>query len=123
MGHRKDQPTLPGMTRTQRTGEQLRDVALERVEQHAGEDWTERAYGVVWSVAKAKDIFQADDIHDRAWVLDLPPPPDPRAWGPVMRKAIKAKICQPTGEWKKTDRSSRHAAPTRIYRSLIRGDV
>lgn len=113
----KDQ-CLPGM---ERTGEELRDVALEKVEQSAGEDWNERAYEVVHAVASEMEFFQADDIHARAWEDDLPPAREPRAWGPVMLKAIKAGICQPTGEWVQTKRASRHAAPTRRYRSVIWG--
>ena len=112
----KDQKTLPGMART---GEKLRDEAMEDVEEHAGEDWNELAYEVVWSVAATTDLFMADDIHDRAWDADLPEPREPRAWGPVMLRAIHAGICEPTGIWVKTNRSSRHAAPTRQYRSLM----
>ena len=111
----KNQKPLPGMTRT---GEELRDEAMEEVEEHAGEDWNELAYEVVLLVATRMELFKADDIHNWARFVDLPKPHEPRAWGPVMSRAIKAGVCVPTGVWVKTNRSSRHAAPTRQYRSL-----
>lgn len=103
----------------ERTGEQLRDEAMNQVERHAGEDWKEDAFNIVYAIALKNEFFTADDYHEAARRTDLPNPPDNRAWGPVLLSAIREGICEPTGRWRKTQRSVRHAAPTRIYRSLV----
>lgn len=119
---RSDQPTLPGLTRSEpkpETGRELRDLAIDRVERHAGERWIDRALEVVRICAVKYPDFTSDDVHRIAADLDLPKPPDPRAWGPVMMNARRNGWISKTGHYRESTRPVCHAAPKPVYQSHL----
>jgi hypothetical protein len=51
--------------------------------------------------------------------LKLPPPPDKRSWGGIMRKAKINGWISKTGKERKSTRAVCHSQPKPIYRSHI----
>jgi hypothetical protein len=101
--------------------EQEREEGIRRVEKpNAG--WIEEVVRyAVRPVAKLREEFTTDAV--RWYVenrLDLPLPTDWRALGPVMRRAARLGICEPTGCWSESCRGKCHARPLMIWRSNLR---
>ncbi len=128
--HKKPrQLTLDGLTRTpprpaprrapRPTPEELRDDGIRRSIEHAGEDWQASAYEIIWLCANKYQEFFYDDYHRLAATMELPPPPDKRAWGAVMRAAKKAGWITKTGVYWKSAARVCHGADKPVYRSNI----
>lgn len=88
--------------------------AMERVEEHADDEWKDAAYKAVLLAANVYENFTSDDV------MELIPPEvethEHRALGPVMLRAAKAGLIVKTGMVRNSDRRSRHAAPLTIWR-------
>jgi len=97
-------------------GRKLRDQALERVEGNAKADWTQQAFEVVTALARSGRPFTPDDV----WAAGLPRPREARALGPVMMRAVKSGLIEPTGEWINSKQASQHATPVRVWRGKVR---
>lgn len=69
------------------------DEAVKRVEDHADPAWKSLAIRTVRYVCERREFFTADDL----WEAGLPEPREPRAIGPVMRRAQTAGLCEQTG--------------------------
>lgn len=91
-----------------------RDDALATVAAHAPPSWNDLAYTIGKSVAEAHPYFTSDDL----WAAGLPKPPEARALGPVLNKLRKDGVIEPGG-FRQTSQVSRHAAPVRIWRSVV----
>lgn len=91
-----------------------RDEAMERVEEAAPDEWKARAWKVLQRVAATHDTFTTDDIIE----LGGGRPPEPRAYGPLMRAAVKAGLCEKTGEYRESTMESCHARPKAVYRAV-----
>jgi hypothetical protein len=124
----ESQPTLPGMDRTEpkeprptpaKTGDELRDEGIERAIRNAGEDWKAAALAVLWTTAKRLRFLFSDDYWNTADAMQLPPPPDGRAWGAVLREGRRRGWIVHTGEWTKTKRPHCHSGDCKIYLSKI----
>lgn len=96
-------------------GRQKRDHALEVVERGAPDGWMEAAVALIERTARLKARFTSDDV----WDAGLEAPREPRALGAAFTKAVKLRLIERTGEFTTTRRSSRHAAPIAIWRSLV----
>src|SRR3990167_2215984 len=94
-----------------------RDAALEAVEAGAPIGWSFHALRVVERIARARERFTPDDI----WEAGLDKPPEPRALGPVMIRAVKDGICERLDEWMPSQIPTQHKTPIRVYRSLLFG--
>jgi hypothetical protein len=94
-----------------------RDEAMARVEEHADVDWKVAARRAVLDAARVLPRLTSDDVMDRISGVSTH---ELRALGPIMLAAAKngwiakadcaAVLCR---------RSSRHAAPLTVWRSLI----
>lgn len=93
-----------------------RDAALERVEAAADYEWKELADEITEYVCRHWRLFTSETI----WHYGLPKPREPRAMGPVLKRAVASGWCVPEG-FVTCSMASRHAAPVRQYRSLIYG--
>ena len=101
------------------TATEARDEAIERVDKNAPREWMEVAEKCVMDLALSRDTFTTDDV-----ILELVAkkhglPSEPRALGPVMKRARREQWIEPTATFRQSERASRHAAPIRVWRSLI----
>jgi hypothetical protein len=81
--------------------------------------WLETALAAVTALARERATFTADDV----WNTGLKPPREPRALGAVLTILRRDGVVEPTGEFRPTVRRSRHAAPIRVWHSLIAAGV
>lgn len=94
-----------------------RDEALARVESHSPH-WRVFADLAVRAVARRQTRLSSEDVWRELDRQGVPRPPEPRALGVVMRKAIREELIRPDGWTTSTDPKS-HADPMRLYRSLV----
>lgn len=95
-----------------------RDEAMQRVDDHAEEDWQTRALDALHTIALRQRTLLANDV----WEL-VERPHEPRATGPLMMKAKKEGWIEATDSYMPVPSVKSHAAPVRVWRSLIyRGD-
>lgn len=94
-----------------------RDRDMARVDRAVDPEWRDLAYeAVVETAAELPDGFIVDDVwqHLPAGVED---PREPRAMGPVMRRAQSAGIIVPTNEYRPSARVTAHRNPRRVWRA------
>jgi hypothetical protein len=99
-------------------GRAARDVSIAVVEKGANERWKGAAMLCVMQAAKMNKTITSDDV----WALLSDHPVvtrDGRAMGPVMLAAGREGWIEHTEEFRQSRRTSRHAAPLRVWRSLI----
>lgn len=90
-----------------------RDIALVRVEQAAPDEWKERAWSWLCSYLETHPSFFPDD----AWAEGLEPPPELRAFGPIVQRAAREGLIVKTGEFRQRTRG--HATAAAVWRSTI----
>lgn len=96
-------------------GAAARDDAMQRVEAHAPDGWTDRARAYVKNVAKRLPELATDDV----WLSGLDAPPQPRALGPVMTYAVEHGWLEELDETRLSRLPRQHRRPLRMYRSRI----
>ncbi|MGB5811744.1 MAG: hypothetical protein WBG86_14500 [Polyangiales bacterium] len=94
-----------------------RESAVKRSDEGANPGWKDEAYDAVMAVARARDTFTSDHVWQ---VLGEGGTRDPRALGPVMRRVERDGYIAATDGWALCLRPSRHRAPVRVWRSLVR---
>ncbi len=100
---------------TQDTLFAARDEALERVDEHADEDWKAHASDVIAMTAADLDEFTAEDVWAR-----LDPAlstHEPRALGALMKRAAAAGVIVATDQWRVSSRTACHNRPMRVWRA------
>lgn len=99
-----------------KTGAQLRDEAIQQVEEHADPDWKDVAYRVVATLTETMSEFTTDDV----W-YELQRSPnsthEPRALGAVMRRAARDGLIVPTDRYRESTRPICHRSPKRVWRA------
>lgn len=99
-----------------------KDEGMSRVEAHATAGWSELMFGLVVEVAKSKTQFTSDDVFDLAETRMPISTHDLRAFGPVMMKAARQKICRKANVAAvPSRRASLHASPRAVWESMIKG--
>lgn len=93
-----------------------RDEALERVESASDPDWVVSAEKALLYVSMSLQTFSTDDVWDRLRMLSVPAPREPRALGPVMRRAVRDGLIKAVG-YAASERPERHCAPVRMYQA------
>lgn len=111
-----DQPSLFDAKK----GEALREEAIERVESNAKKDFLICAFECVSQLAREHEWFTTDDV----WALLAQFPAEyrthePRAMGPVMRRAVVEKLAKPADNWILSKRPACHRRPLRVWLSLV----
>jgi hypothetical protein len=94
---------------TQLDARKNRDAAIAQVDAHADDEWKRYALGFIAELSGQMAEFTTDDL----WDAGLIKPREPRALGPVMRRAAKRGLIATTGEF----RSSRYrnCAPLPVW--------
>jgi hypothetical protein len=115
---KKDQPPPKSSKYDSAGAASARDESMERVDEHADEEWKEAAYDSVYEVALENETLTADDVQRR---LDGKPvhTHELRALGPIMLRAAKERIIEQDGTFTRSTQVQCHSMPRRIWRSLI----
>lgn len=91
-----------------------RDEAMGRAERGTDEAWRAEADHAVNTLARGFTTFTADDVWFELARRQVEPPREPRALGPVLRRAISDNRIVWTGVWEQSKR--RHGSPVPAYR-------
>jgi hypothetical protein len=105
------QPFLLDVAEAQRR----RDAAIERAYSGAGEEWKRAASWAIYTVALENRFLTGDEV----WASGLPKPHEPRALGPMMKRAEKAGILRNTDENVSSAAPTRHRGAHYKWESLI----
>lgn len=104
-----------------REGRERRDEAVARVDRNASLAWKRQAEDAAISVARSLPEFTTDDVWRVLRAGGVVEPHEPRAMGPVMMSLRRKKIIVATEHFTTTARPVAHAAPIRIWKSLLYG--
>jgi hypothetical protein len=63
------------------TGLEIGHARAKEAADHAGDEWQRMAYEAFLAYAKTHKHFTTEEVREAN--LDLPPPPDKRAWGQI----------------------------------------
>ncbi|QFG10732.1 hypothetical protein SEA_ANIMUS_64 [Streptomyces phage Animus] len=94
---------------TLKAAEAARDEAMQRVYDSAAEEWKAQAHATIIAVADSLGEFTVDDL----WDAGLVKPDEPRAMGPVLRKAARDGYVRQTGQYAKS--RYRNATPIPVW--------
>lgn len=89
-----------------------RDNAIAQVDANADAEWKAYALGFVAELSGRIGQFTTDDL----WDAGLIKPREPRALGPVMRRAAKRGLIATTGEFKAS--RYRNCAPLPVWAAV-----
>jgi hypothetical protein len=98
-----------------------RDHAIAEVEAGADESFYDAALETIHRVARVRSTFVIDDV----WAAraSWPRTNDKRAMGAAMLQAKRDRLIVPTSDFRSTAQVFRHAAPVRVWRSLVAGHL
>lgn len=96
-------------------GGALKAQSIDKVEDHADDEWKALARQAVLTVAKQRHEFCTDDIWRELGVK----PAEPRAMGAVMRHAARSGLCEKTNRVTDSAIPSCHRRPVAVWRSLL----
>ena len=88
-------------------------TAQAKVESGASGQWKDYCLSLIQNIAMVNQRFTSDVV----MLAMTEKPHDPRALGPLMKKAQKNGYIRPTNEYRPSVR--RHATPLRVWESLI----
>jgi hypothetical protein len=94
---------------TLQAAEAARDEAMQRVYESASDEWKAQAHATIIAVADSLGEFTVDDL----WDAGLVKPEEPRAMGPVLRKAAGEGFIRTTGQYRKS--RYRNATPIPVW--------
>lgn len=93
------------------TSKELKDEALERVEEHASPEWKRKVFDKIVDVCTKKREFTADDVQVEGTHNNS-------ALGAMIKKAERLGICRPVGYTRST-RKGRHAGVLILWKSCL----
>lgn len=109
------------VTHDAKHAEAEKDFGMQRVDNHAADEWREVMLRLVEDTAKAHQFFTADDVFDLYEARGLEQSThDLRAFGPVMARAARFGFCKKADKApRKSRRVSSHACPRIVWESMI----
>jgi len=99
-------------------GQQLREQAIARVDEHAPPDWRLEALRAVYDLCRTRSEFTTDAVWGLLDRRGVAPPPEPRAIGAIMRAATRRGWCEATDHTRKSVRAECHRRPVQVWRHL-----
>jgi hypothetical protein len=96
-------------------GRRLRDEAVERVNDPL---WRSFAMDALHDIAQYRQTVTSEDVWRVLALKGIPFPREHRAMGPIMQAGVREGWIETRG-FVQAERSSRHAAPIRVYQSKI----
>ncbi len=99
-------------------GRSLRDQGTEKTLSNAGQSWHDRASDLALSFFKGAGFDGAlfEDARNYATLFDLPPPPNPNAWGAVCLSLSKRNFIVKTGVYMNSKNVTSHARAQPVWR-------
>lgn len=97
------------------TGHQLAEAGADAAVANAGNEWASEAYLALCYYAERNPTFLTDDVRVFAHDHGLPLPPDSRAWGGVVNRALRAKLIERVG-FAPVKSASGHARPMTVWK-------
>jgi len=101
-------------------GKHLTGIGIARAVENAERsipDWKAKAYRFLVSYARKHDSFMVEDVRN-ASVKKVPTPPSERAWGGVIRKAVKEGVVEHIG-FMTVKNPKAHSTPASFWKSTI----
>ena len=96
-------------------GHDLAQAGADTALANAGDGWADEAFLALCYYAERHDTFLTDDVRTFAHQYGLPLPPDSRAWGGVMNRAVKRKLVERVG-YAPVKSPSGHARPMSLWK-------
>jgi oligoendopeptidase F len=100
-----------------KTATQLRDQALEQVEDNANKAWTDLVSKIIADLANQMIQFTSDDVWNELKNYPDVQTHQPAAMGAMFKKASKLGHIKPTDSFIASKRSVSHARPIRVWTS------
>lgn len=100
---------------------ELAEDGMIRAVEHADRvepEWSERASSLLRDYAQFNPEFMTESLRVWAHRMGLPLPPDPRAWGAVVNKAVRDGLIV-RDRYEMTKIPPAHATPRPVWRSCI----
>lgn len=94
---------------------------MDRVDENAADDWKAEAAGAVYRAASTYEMFTTDEVWK--YIPAGVSTHENRAMGPVMKRAVAAGLCSPTGNYRPSARPSCNARPVMVYASSLLGSI
>ena len=102
-------------------GEAYKADGMRRAEMGTPPTWRGWAEDALRYVAEHRELFTTDAVWAVLLHWKAPPPPEPRALGPLMKAAAGWGWCSHTGEYRQSVHAANHRRPIAIYRSHLYG--
>lgn len=100
-------------------GERGKRDGMDRADTHAPQEWKWYAYQVLLRLCRRVPDLTTDDLYFAIQDEGYPPdPPEPRAFGPLMKRAASNGLIAQTDEFRKSDRAKAHRRPKQVWRVL-----
>jgi hypothetical protein len=97
--------------------ERARNEAMRRVEDAADDVWkTTCSVAIAVVAARNTERFTTDEVWNLLDAWGVKPPREPRIMGPMITRAIKRGLIEPTGERVNSTLVRGHARPVRVFR-------
>lgn len=93
----------------------LRDDGMALAAEAETDEWKDRAYAAIVSVARSKLTVHVDDVCE----VFAEEPEHANCWGSIWRRAVNAGILRPFGNFKPCSSPRKHARMAPVYQSLI----
>lgn len=100
----------------------LADSGAQIAAANAGSEWSASAYSILVEYARIHKEFMTEDV--RVYSIeqhDLPLPPDGRAWGGVVNRAVRAGLIKRIG-YAPMKSVNCHANPKSVWKFIELGD-
>lgn len=102
-----------------KTAIQLRDEALEQVEDNANVEWATLALQSIKELAQLKATITSDDVWERLKNYPNVQTHQPSAMGAMFKRASSLQLISSTDTFVQSKRPSSHARPIRVWKSKL----
>ena len=102
-----------------KTATQLRDEALDQVEDNANAEWTALVTKIIADLANQMSLLTSDDVWNELKNYPDVQTHQPAAMGAMFRKANSTGYIKPTDRFVASKRSVSHARPIRVWESKL----
>lgn len=106
-----------------KTATQLRDEALNQVEDNANAEWFATALQVIKNLASKVEKLTSDDVWEELKNYPQVQTHQPSAMGAIFRRASNLELIVATDNFVSSNRPSSHSRPIRVWKSkLVEGN-